>query len=128
MHTGHPDVHDHGLQDDCEACTYHADNPLRNLDQDMLHGLVERALADRFDLFAMSSGANPAPRSDTEAVAMANVLTMLEQTGKLAEVAPGLVARYVRERWRVPLVFNENDPAYAERQAKIDELRTRLGA
>lgn len=129
MHTVHHDIHENGLADGCEACTYHADNPLRDLDQRMLHNLVERTLANRFpNTFPMSSGADPYARSETEAVAMANVMTMLEQVGKLAEVAPGEVAAYVRERWRVPLVLNEDDPAYVARQARIDAMRERLGA
>jgi hypothetical protein len=113
MHTSHPDVHEHGLQDGCPRCADHANHPMRDLDDEMLGSLV--ALAVNPDRFTVG-------RSETELVAAAKVLTALEHAGHLAEVAPDAVAGYLRDRWRLEATI-ENP-----RAAELAALRARLEA
>lgn len=88
-HSAHPDVHTHGLADGCTACEEHASQPTHNLDEWMLRDLLSRAL-DR----------TIPSRSTTEAVAVANVLNILERVGRLAQVEPTAALRYL-QRWRI---------------------------
>lgn len=88
-HVDHPPIATFGLADDCERCTEHAQHPWRDLDPSNLRPLIEMAV-DR----------NTRPRSETEAIAVANVLTQLERFGKLAEAAPELTVAYLA-RWGV---------------------------
>lgn len=92
MHTAHPDVHDHGLADDCPRCAEQAEKPIRELDEKMLSELA--ALAVHRDRLMRG-------RSEAELVAAANVLNVLEQVGRLCDVAPAVVESYLRERWRI---------------------------
>lgn len=89
MHAKHPDVHERGLADDCPRCAEMAERPTAECDEEVLRALVE--LAIRRDRLSRS-------RSEAEAVASAQVLTALERAGRIAEVAPDLLGRYLRER------------------------------
>lgn len=89
-HSLHPDIHTHGLADDCPECSDAAEQPWRYLDERALAALVELAATD--DRLARA-------RSEAEAVASANVLTQMERFGRLASVAP--VALTYLERWNV---------------------------
>lgn len=113
MHTCQVDLHEAGLQDGCGGCEEAAENPIRDLDEVMLGQLVTLAVhPDRFSV----------GRSDMELVAAAKVLTVLEQTGHLAEVAPETVATYLTERWRLEAsIVNP-------RAAEIAAMRARLEA
>jgi hypothetical protein len=42
VHSFHPDVHAHGLADDCPRCEEQSHNPLATLDAGMLRMLRER--------------------------------------------------------------------------------------
>lgn len=86
------DVHEAGLQDGCPRCAEHAEHPLRDLDDRMLRDLIELATSPR---------RSERVRSETEAIAAANVMTALERTGKLCEVAGEVVAEYLRDRWHL---------------------------
>jgi hypothetical protein len=92
MHTCRRDPHEAGLQDDCLRCVEHAEDPIPTLDEEMLRGLVR--LAQDRDRLAKG-------RSETELVAAAKILTTLEHVGRLAEVDPAGVERYLRERWHL---------------------------
>lgn len=92
IHNHRRSLEEHGLQDGCPACADIAKNPIAELDDAMLGQLATLATsADR-----LSRG-----RSENELVAAANVLTLLEQVGRLAEAAPSVVAWYLREKWRL---------------------------
>lgn len=109
MHTPHGDIHDVGLQDGCERCAEHAETPHISLDSGAFEDLVVRTLRNRFgghytrDGVEVDSpfGDHVQPRSETEARAMAVVMTQLERTGKYFELAGMSVALYLAERWRV---------------------------
>lgn len=102
-------LHEDGLQDGCPACAEYAEAPFTDLDHEMLRLLVERTLRNRFGgHYARHGievespfGAGASPRSNTEARAMAVVMTQLERFGRLAEAAPASVALYLNERWRL---------------------------
>ena len=92
-HTIHEDIYTHGLDDDCERCKEHAENPIRDLDKTILHRLVEMAV-DR----------SIKPRSEAEGVAVANVLTVMEKFGRLAESHPEAAVAYL-DRWGIEVVL-----------------------
>lgn len=98
-HSPHPDIHEYGLADDCESCADLAKRPWSLLDERAFRDLMERMLSNRFDGY----GERCHPRSTTEALAMASVLTVLERAGKVAELCPDLFVRYIRDHWQVPL-------------------------
>lgn len=105
-HAAHPDIHEHGLADNCPACGMAAQEPWSALDRDALADLLDRTLRNRFAAVGPTAsrfGESVAPRSDAEAIAMASVLTVLERLGQLAGAAPDKVALYLAERWRVTL-------------------------
>jgi hypothetical protein len=104
-------------QDGCPACAEHAEAPLLDLDPGMLAGLVERTLRNRF---GVPFGDYRPARSDTEARAMAVVMTQLERVGKIAETAPAWLALYLNERWRLETsIVNPRTAALAERDRQI---------
>jgi hypothetical protein len=115
MHTLHHDVHDYGLADECDGCAEHAEKPFSNLDEWALRDLVERTLRNRF---ARPFGEVVHPRSNAEARAMAVVMTLLEQVGRLAEVAPAPLGLYLRERWKVPCTIEARPMTQAERDLR----------
>lgn len=98
MHRPHGDIHEIGLQDDCERCIEHAQNPLRDLDHDMLGHLV----------FAAFHRATYEPRTHTEAVAIASVLTQMEKCGALFSVAHSPMIAYLNQNWRIPITWKES--------------------
>lgn len=101
VHSAHPPVQEAGLADGCPACEEIALDPTAHLDDETLAQLAALAVSDdRLDR----------GRSETELVAAANVLSTLERVGRLASTAPGVVAWYLRERWRVD-VLEVPDPA-----------------
>lgn len=93
MHSYHGDIHEIGLQDDCEACMEHAKNPTRDLDDVMLRNLIFGAVNRNTYVI----------RTHTEAVAIANILNIMERFGKLCEVAPQYAVRYLQKNWRIPV-------------------------
>jgi len=102
MHNPHPDIHEHGLQDGCVACYEHAEKPTSNLDTEMLSNLVLLTLEMR------SGESNARPRTETEAIARANVMNILEQAGKIMEAMLHVgeldeLVYYYRHYWRIPL-------------------------
>jgi hypothetical protein len=97
-HTLHPSVQETGLADGCPRCAELAANPLADLDDGILLELVRRTVDDRFGYYGDASAR---ARSEAEAVAMANVMTQLERTGRLFQAAPGPVCRYLDGRWDV---------------------------
>ena len=79
IHTVHPDSHTHGLADDCPRCAEHAEDPVSTLDGDNLRRIVRLAVdPDRF--------ANAL--SETDLVAAAKVLNLLERVGHISRYAP----------------------------------------
>ena len=96
-HGNHLSIQGNGLADGCERCIEIAKDPLGQLDQGNLRDLIERTLDDRFGY----RGGVTHARSNCEATAMANVMTMLEHSGALMAAAPGAVAEYMNDRWRV---------------------------
>lgn len=90
-HTCMVDLHAEGLQDGCPRCAELAARPL-DVDSEMLRDLVR--LAVRRDRITVG-------RSEAELVASAGVLTLLEQLGRLAELAPDEVAAYLVDRWHL---------------------------
>lgn len=62
VHSYHPDVHEHGLQDGCPRCDEHANDPFLALDSVMIANLIER-VNERHE-----------PRSDNEQRAMLAVV------------------------------------------------------
>jgi len=100
-HAPHPDIHDHGLADDCPRCAEIAGNPVRDLDGRALCGLLERTLANRFGGGGSPFGEQVGARSEAEAVAMAMLMSALERAGHLAAEAPDLFVLYLLERWHV---------------------------
>jgi hypothetical protein len=106
MHTCDVDIHAEGLQDGCQSCERHAENPLRGLDKPMLTNLIWRTLRNRFGGTREEPGRygeRVAARSHAEARAMANVMTMLEHTGAIAQASPDLLALYLADRWKITL-------------------------
>lgn len=96
QHSSHQDVHTHGLADNCDRCAEHAEHPWRDLDEEVLRDLVERATArDRFSLM----------RSETEGIAMAKVIDALDHVGKLFEAAPVAVVDDLVRRWHAPIEY-----------------------
>lgn len=111
MHTQHSDIHDAGLADGCEGCARHAAQPWNTLDRDALHDLVQRTLRNRFGGPGKAYGDHVEPRSTTEAVAMAGVMTQLERFGAFAATVPAEVALYLHDRWHTSLpVYTSDDP------------------
>jgi hypothetical protein len=96
-HTLHADVHEAGLQDGCPRCAEHAEYPLRDLDDTMVRGLLERSFNPR-----------NGPRSETERAAVRKVELALHQAGQIAANSPDILERYLLERWRLPTTI-END-------------------
>jgi hypothetical protein len=80
------------LQDGCPRCLELAEWPIRDLDETMLANLVALAV----DPERLSKG-----RSEAELIAAANVLSQLERTGRLVDVAPQAVEEYLRDHWKV---------------------------
>ena len=107
-HSLHPDIHEHGLADGCEACKDAAERPWASLDETSLYDLVDRTLSDRFPEYPVQvAGGSAAARSDTEARAMAVVMTALERSAMLASKHPAGFLWYARERWGVNLALKE---------------------
>lgn len=105
MHRPHPDVHTHGLADDCEDCAAHAENPIRELDQAMLTMMLTLATEKPRQI----------PQGHNQAVAVANVLNALEAAGKLAETAPELFVAYLG-RWGLQLeITHDAGAAFRDR-------------
>lgn len=93
-HVAHPDLHEHGLFDECIGCAEIADNPFGGADDRLLRLLVGQTVdraSSGFDQFA--TGAT--------LIAQKNILNALERVGRLAEAAPDEVERYLRERWGI---------------------------
>jgi hypothetical protein len=110
-HTYHPDSKLHGLADDCLRCAEHAENPFASMDEQSLTLLLHRTLANRF---GSEDGKGPfgphlVARSETEAVAMASIMNVLERAGRMAEVAPNLLVIYLQNRWRASVVVGFPD-------------------
>lgn len=63
-HNHVPAIREHGLQDDCERCSEHAEHPFSSLDDNNL-----TALAGRTKRW-MEDETDSLPRSDTEECAM----------------------------------------------------------
>lgn len=76
MHSFHPDVHTHGLADDCESCEAAAQDPWNLLDEQMLRALFARTV-DR-------GGARSVP----EATAIAEIRRTLHRFTQLAKLNP----------------------------------------
>jgi hypothetical protein len=91
VHSPHEDIHEHGLADDCPRCAALAER-WWDLDDEVLLSLI--ALAN--DPLRHSR-----VRSQAEARAAANVLTVLEWTGRLAQASPLGVQRYLSTNWHV---------------------------
>lgn len=91
MHNLHPDVHEHGLFDDCPACDEIAENPFANADHDLLRRFVALATANPREI----------PEVYTDARAVKVVLDTLERAGRIAQDAPNLLETYLRDRWRI---------------------------
>lgn len=91
MHRQHADVHEHGLADDCEGCAEIAESPLGRADTAMVRQFVGLA----------TERPRPIPEGTAQAIAVATVLNTLERAGRLAEVAPDLLERYLRDRWNI---------------------------
>jgi hypothetical protein len=91
-HTIHEDISTHGLAAGCPRCWEHAENPTRDLDHENLRTLV---------MMAVDRGIRP--RSEPEAVAVSNVLSIMEQFGRLAESYPEQVLEYLL-RWGIEVV------------------------
>jgi hypothetical protein len=91
-HSIHEDVHTHGLADGCPRCAEHAENPLRDLDDDVVRGLMERVVSEE------------SPRSDSERLAMHNVRIALGQACYLARLNPILFAKYAKTQHGVHLI------------------------
>lgn len=99
MHTYHPDVHAVGLVDGCPACAEIAENPPGNCDEGLLRQIVAAAVAVPREI----------PPGETQAIAVANVLNTLERVGRIAEAAPDLLERYLRERWHLRVRIQGRD-------------------
>jgi hypothetical protein len=104
MHSYHADVHDEGLQDDCGACMEHAEK-LATLDAEMLSNLVVMTIKMR------QGNSDVYPRSETEAIARANVMNALETVGKFMEALQitgriDYIFDYFERFWRI------NIPSY----------------
>lgn len=106
MHVYHGDIHETGLQDDCEACTEHADQPWNGLDDDMLNKLCERNWHYRFGENTEVRRQNQ-PRSYTEAVAMTSIQNLWERIGRILEADEnGSTVTYLRRRWHLAIGFH----------------------
>lgn len=112
IHRAHGDVHEVGLQDHCDGCEEIAERPIANADTLLLQFLTVLAV-DRERLVKI--------RSTNEGVATAKILTLLEQVGKLSEIAPTAVEEYLRERWHLDASIK------SPMVARIQETRERLG-
>jgi hypothetical protein len=107
-HTAHPPIQERGLADDCPRCTEIADDPFTGLDDENLRELVRRTLDDRFGIYGGTyRQLGRYGRSNAEGRAMAVVMTRLEYTGKLFNVAAPAVARYLRDRWSIQIGIDE---------------------
>lgn len=102
-HTLHEDIHEHGLADDCPRCVEMAEAPYYNLDKTSMRDLVRRTLGNRYGGEDSWAGERIEPRSHTEAVAMATVMTALERAGNLISNEPDFVLDYLLHRWHVDL-------------------------
>lgn len=99
MHTNHDDIHIVGLQDDCPACYDHAQRPWSDLDNDMLKQLIRRNYHYRY---TENGRVTFQPRSDTEAIAMANITNIMERVGALMSNDPGgYIRSYLESKWRI---------------------------
>lgn len=94
-HDPHPDVHTHGLADNCVRCADLALAP-GNLDQEAYGDLIDRTIR-----WYTGGREDSRPRSETEALAMSVVYNTLNAAGRIAEVAPLQLAQYLNHRWRV---------------------------
>ena len=79
QHTYHPDTHTHGLADNCPRCAELADKPWFELDVENLRNLLWRAI-----------GLKDA-RSNTEQLAMKNVIDVLDKCGAMYKASPEIV-------------------------------------
>lgn len=94
MHRPHPDLHEHGLADDCDGCEKLADGPVEWGDRRLLQTLVARAHLRARDGADLS-------RTENQLRAEAHVFDLLTAFGRLATDAPGEVAAYLEDRWRL---------------------------
>lgn len=101
MHSLHGDIHDMGLQDGCAECEYHAKDPFRSLDREMLAKLVVLTLEMRMNRESIAF-----PRTENEAIARANVMNTLERFGRIVEAMVAAdriedLKAYYRQCWRI---------------------------
>ncbi len=111
MHNVHGDVHEIGLQDNCSACEEHAKKPWLNLDTRMLESLIRRNFFWRFgeNYWVDEDGERVprdrnayAPRSENEAIAMANITNVMECLGRMMEVdEDSLIQSYLKRNWHI---------------------------
>ncbi len=99
-HSYHADIHSDGLADNCEACRDASHRPMASLDNEALRDLLDRAIK-------MLNGHYVESRSGNESTAIAEVVLTLERFGRLAEVNPGAVGAYLRDRWRLDVLLGE---------------------
>lgn len=98
MHSMHGDIHEIGLQDNCPACEEHAQQPWRNLDNEMLSQLIRQNYHYRY----LKEYDKYAPRSDVEAIAMTNITNIMERMGQLMSVdGGGYIRSYLEKNWRI---------------------------
>lgn len=99
-HSIHRDIHEHGLQDNCPECHDHAMEPWYTLDETMLSNLIHRNFFYRwgYKVDASLRREDYEPRSDTEALAMANITNVMERVGKLFVCDPDHLMQYFFER------------------------------
>lgn len=102
VHTQHPDVLTHGLDDDCPRCEEIAERPIKELDRTNLRRIMLIA-TDKNRLAAN------ALYTTNDLIASAKVLTLMEQAGHLAETGPGLLFEYLK-RWGVEVTSYKLEP------------------
>jgi len=102
MHSVHGDIHEIGLQDDCQDCELHANDPFKSLDSIMLAQLVTLAITMRMDIKQSQ------PRTENEAIARAQIMNALEKAGKMFETMQlysaadfDLLMYYFEHYWRI---------------------------
>lgn len=102
-HSLHGDIHEIGLQDNCEDCREHAEEPWSSLDRDMLDKLIVRNHFYRFNNNSEKDSHDYAPRSYNEGLAMANITNIMERVGKLMESFDGtrFTKNYLERYWDV---------------------------
>lgn len=102
MHSAHGDIHEIGLQDDCEDCAAHAEKPWNNLDRDMLEKLIKRNYFYRWGEYEDINRDDYSPRSTNEAIAMAQITNQMERMGSLMQADPdNLIQSYLEKKWGV---------------------------